>query len=128
LRRDGPRYTSSHLSLCVLEQLVHLNPEDVPDDLPAFRVDVPDDLLVEAVGTEDLPENWNRTAGHPECRRIGKLWVERKSSAVLEVLSAVLPEEMNNLINPQHPQAEAVHMVESRPFRLDHRLIRHREG
>jgi RES domain-containing protein len=120
-------YTSDHLSLCALEQLVHLNPENVPTGLTAFEIEVPEDLLVERIGTEDLPEGWDRVADHPECQRIGELWTRRESSPVLEVPSAVLPMEMNYLINPHHPEADSIQVAGAEEFRFDERLLRLRE-
>jgi len=120
-------YTSDHLSLCALEQLVHLSPENVPEDLTAFEIEVPEDLLIEKVGPEDLPGGWDRIADHPECQRIGELWARGESSPVLEVPSAVLPMEMNYLINPRHPEAEAIQVAEAEEFRFDQRLLRLRE-
>jgi RES domain-containing protein len=120
-------YTSDHLSLCVLEQLVHLDPEEVPDDLTAFQVEVPEDLLVERIEAEDLPDGWNRVADHPECQRIGELWVQKESSPVLEVPSAVLPWEMNYLVNPHHPETASIQVVEKEAFRFDRRLLRLQE-
>jgi RES domain-containing protein len=120
-------YTSDHLSLCVLEQLVHIDLEEVPDDLTAFQVEVPDELLIERVEAEDLPEGWDRVADHRECQRVGELWTERESSPVLEVPSAVLPGEMNYLVNPRHPEADAIQVAEAEEFRFDRRLLRLRE-
>jgi RES domain-containing protein len=120
-------YTSDHLSLCFLEQLDHIDLEEVPDDLTAFQIEVPDELLIERVEAEDLPEGWDRVADHPECQRVGELWTERESSPVLEVPSAVLPWEMNYLVNPRHPQADAIQVAEAEEFRFDRRLLRLRE-
>ena len=121
-------YTSDHLSLCALEQLVHINPENVPGDLTAFEIEVPEELLVQRIEVEDLPEGWDRVADHPECRRIGELWTRRESSPVLEVPSAVLPMEMNYLINPRHPETGAIEVARTKEFRFDRRLLRLREG
>ena len=117
-------YTSDHLSLCVLEQLVHLNPEDVPDDWTAFEIEVPENLLVETVGPDDLPDGWDRVADHPECQRIGELWVRKERSPVLAVPSAVLPMETNYVINPHHPATDAIAVARTEPFRFDERLLR----
>lgn len=121
-------YTSDHLSLSVLEQLVHLSPEDAPDDLTAFEIEVPEDLLVESVDVADLPEDWDHVADHPACQQIGELWVQKDSSPVLEVPSAVLPIEKNYLINPHHPTAGSIEIAKARAFHFDERLRRLREG
>jgi len=120
-------YTSDHLSLCVLEQLVHLSPADVPEDLTAFAIEVPEDLLVESISADDLPEDWDRVADHPACQQLGELWVRKGSSPVLKVPSAVLPMETNYLINPHHPKASTIEIVEARAFRFDQRLFRRRD-
>jgi RES domain-containing protein len=46
---------------------------------------------------------------------------------VLEVPSAVLPMEMNYLINPRHPDADAIEVARTEEFRFDERLLRLRE-
>jgi len=35
-------YAASHLSLAALEYLVHVDPDDAPDDLVALRLDIPE--------------------------------------------------------------------------------------
>jgi RES domain-containing protein len=120
-------YTSAHLSLAVLEQLVHVDPEDLPEDLVAFEIEVPDDLLVETVSADDLPAGWNEVVTSPACREVGRRWAVGRSSPVLRVPSAALPQEVNSqeanyLINPDHPDAERVHVVSRSPFRFDPRL------
>lgn len=120
-------YTSAHLSLAVLEQLVHVDPEDLPSDLMAFEIDVPEDLLVETVSIEDLPAGWNEVTGHPACQQIGRRWGEGGSSPVLRVPSAVVSQEANYLVNPRHPDARRIRMVGQAPFRFDARLPGFRE-
>lgn len=115
-------YASVHLSLAVLELLVHLDLEDVPEDLAAFQVEIPDDLLIETVALEDLPETWSRMSDHPVCRRIGRSWLEAGTSAVLEVPSAVVALESNYLMSPAHPEFGRIRVVRRLPFRFDERL------
>lgn len=43
------------------------------------------------------------------------------------VPSAVLPREMNYLVNPRHPEASSIQVVGQEGFRLDRRLVRLRE-
>ena len=35
-------YASAHLSLAILEKLVHVNPDRLPDNLVAFEIELPD--------------------------------------------------------------------------------------
>lgn len=39
-------YTVAHLSLAVVELLVYVRPERVPDDLVALEIEVPDNLAI----------------------------------------------------------------------------------
>jgi RES domain-containing protein len=116
-------YTAEYLSLAVLEQLVHLDPERLPDDYRAYEIEVPDGLAVQRVRAADLPDGWNRTAESRLLRRIGADWASEERAAILTVPSAVIPEERNVLINPAHRDAAEVHLTSERPFDFDPRLF-----
>jgi RES domain-containing protein len=121
-------YTSSHLSLCVLEAFVHIPPE-LRDDLPvmtAVRVGIPEDasgLEISAARFGDLMAGSNPVRG---CRAIGDKWLERGQHLLLRAPSVLVPEETNIVLNPLHPQMRQVRIEASRPFRLDPRLVRTR--
>lgn len=149
-------YTAGPLSLAVLELLVHLDPEDLPEGLTAFVVDVPDALLIETVSASDLPAGWSQEATSRACQEIGRRWALSRSSPVLRVPTAVLPltvrstvhsedpqgkppsqepltdaepylMEYNYLINPLHTDAGQIHVVGTAPFQFDPRLPGFRE-
>lgn len=115
-------YASLNASLAVLEKLVWVDPEDVPDDLQLFEIEVPDDAPVATLESEHLPPDW-KEVGSPGCAGTGDRWLAAGESLVLVVPSAVLAEERNVLINPRHPEAGRVRVVESRPFVFDVRLL-----
>ncbi len=116
-------YTSSTLSLAALEYLVHVDIEDVPDDLIAMQIEVPDDAQVAEVAVADLPPDWNRQPRHPACVEIGDRWSSDGGALALRVPSAVVPEESNFLISPTHQDAAHVKVVSSREFAFDPRLL-----
>ena len=116
-------YTSSTLALAALEFLVHADIEDVPDDLVALAIEVPDDAGAKTVAVNDLPGDWNQLPDHPACAKIGDEWVAEGTALLLRVPSAVVPEESNLLINPGHPRAGDVVVVSMRPFAFDRRLL-----
>ncbi len=39
-------YTASSLSLALLEQLVRIDPDEIPDDFVSIAIDLPDDISV----------------------------------------------------------------------------------
>jgi RES domain-containing protein len=116
-------YTASHLSLAVLELLVHIDPGEIPTDLVALTIDVPDDIRVETLDVGSLPADW-RAPEHEACRRAGDAWLASLRTMVLRVPSAVVPEEHNFLLNPLHPDAARARVAARRLFTFDLRLLR----
>jgi RES domain-containing protein len=116
-------YASPTLALAALEYLVHVDPEDVPEDLMAMQIDIPDGLSEKRVPTSELPADWNEMPDHPARVRRGDAWMKDASIAVLRVPSAIVPEEENILINPKHVDARQVTVVHTRPFAFDPRLL-----
>jgi RES domain-containing protein len=116
-------YASSTLSLAILELLVHTDPDLIPRDLYGFEIQVPGSLASETLDLGTLPSNWRDIPNHPACRAVGDDWLQRRRQAILGVPSAVVPEELNYLINPAHPDAGSIRVVRSRAFSFDERLL-----
>lgn len=116
-------YASSTLALAALEYLVHVDIEDVPDDLVALGIDVLDHVPAERVVPNQLPEGWNRVTDHPACVEAGDRWAAARAALLLWVPSALVPEEENVLVNPALPAAEGVSVGYSRRFVFDPRLL-----
>ena len=76
-------------------------------------------LVAEKSG--DLPVGWQRNEGWS--RDAGDDWLRGRSSCLLAVPSAILPEEMNYVYNPTHRAANSLRFVRERPFSFDPRLI-----
>jgi len=74
------------------------------------------------VGAADLPPDW-RTYPSPESLRdIGTRWARDRHVAVLAVPSAVIPQEMNYLVNPLHPGFKQIRLAKPEPFVFDRRM------
>ena len=116
-------YTSSALSLAALELLVHTDPDLVPDDLQVSEIDVPGSLAAGVLDLATLPPDWRAVPNHPACRAVGDDWVRRRDQVLLGVPSAIVPEELNYLINPAHPEAARIQIVRVRAFAFDKRLL-----
>lgn len=115
-------YTAGSVSLAVLEMLVHLENTDV---LPAYSLCAVrfDDAVVTSLDRSRLPANWRDSPSPPELLGMGDAWVASRSSAVLEVPSAVVESESNYLINPDHPDFASLVIDPPGPFTFDPRLL-----
>lgn len=118
-------YTASALSLAVLEKLVHVDPDLVPDRLAAFEIEIPDEAASrETIPVDRLPLDWRAEPPAHGTQELGLAWLRGLTRpAVLEVPSAIVPREMNYLLNPAHPDAARWSVVASEPFRFDPRLL-----
>ncbi len=116
-------YTSSSLSLALLEFLVNLDISVMPACVKVSAT-IPDSIKVEKAVTGKLPADWRFLMDSPELRNIGMDWLERKKSAVLEVPSAVVPEESNFILNLNHPDFRKIKLGKPEKFVLDRRLFK----
>jgi len=115
-------YCSESRALAALEQLVHVHRNRLPPNFVCFEVVIPDEVSITAVRVEALPVEWHRQPGPPELRELGTRWADAAESAVLEVPSAVVPEEHNFLLNPRHPDFVRLAIRDPEPFPFDERL------
>lgn len=115
-------YTSAHASLAMLEKLVWTDPEDIPDGLQLYEMDIPGDLAPVPLDAALLPSGWSE-AGSPACIRLGDEWLDRREHLALAVPSALVQEERNVLIDPLHADAGRIRVVAFRPFAFDIRLL-----
>lgn len=115
-------YTSGSLSLAALEILVHADNDLIPSDLVRIEIEVPDELRTERVDTDSLPPHWRTYPAPSFLQKLGADWLERRDSAILRVPSAVVPQESNFLLNPDHRDAARFGVVTTGGFVLDPRL------
>lgn len=113
-------YASAHLSLAVLELLVHTDADLLPETLYSLAIDIPDRVKIFRPA---LPKNWRTPPQAEHLRAIGASWLQTAQGAVMAVPSAVLPQEENILINPLHPDAKRIKLAAKQRFHLDKRLL-----
>lgn len=117
-------YTSETRSLTSLEYFVHLPMTQEPLDLSIATLLLPDDLDIPEVPSSSLPRGWKTYPAPLKLADIGSDWVRRRSSLLLHVPSAVVPDERNVLINPEHPDAGLLELEDVRTYVFDERLLK----
>ncbi|MGH9609502.1 MAG: RES family NAD+ phosphorylase [Bryobacteraceae bacterium] len=119
-------YVSEHLSLAMLEYLVHIEPGDLPKDLVVAAAEIPGGIPRASVNPSELPPNWRQTPPPPAIAALGDAFVRRGRAAILGVPSALAPIESNWLINPAHPAFSRIRLLPAETFQYDFRILRPR--
>lgn len=112
-------YTAEHLSLAVLEVLVHTQDRTKLNDYRLVTIALPDALA--GWLEPDLPEDWPNHLSMT--RRLGETWLREARYAALVVPSVIIAGERNLLINPTHPDFAQLRPSEPVGFRFDPRLL-----
>lgn len=114
-------YTSGSRALAALELLVHLNPP-IHFALKMIRVEFSAEL-VHSISVTKMPEDWRLEPAPPSTKQIGDTWVKELRSVILAVPSVIIPDEINYLLNPSHPDIKKVTIGKPVDFSFDSRLL-----
>ena len=115
-------YLSEHLSLAALEVLVHRQLNRWTWTFLAYRAEWEDGLM-QRLEPATLPKDWRDEPSARSLRDLGDAWVKAAPAAVLAVPSVVIPEELNYLLNPAHPDFKKIRVHKPKPFAFDPRLL-----
>lgn len=125
LAGDAVVYVSESLALAALELFVHLTGAGRHIEFVSFRVEVPDDVQIDALSKNDLPPNWRDEPAPEDTQIIGSDWVKRGGSVLLQVPSILIPTEHNFVINPAHADFHRLIAHPAEPFSIDPRMWKH---
>ncbi|RYY71849.1 MAG: RES domain-containing protein [Chitinophagaceae bacterium] len=114
-------YSSEHISLAVLELLVHSQFKHFSIDLDILTIQLPANITVAEISAKKVKANWEKDASYTQF--IGDEFVRNKQDLVLKVPSAVIQDESNFLVNPLHADFKKVKILETRSFKTDERLF-----
>ncbi len=114
-------YTSTTISLSLLELLIHSVSYDEINSHILVRIHIPDSLR-QPPAVLKLKSGWQNDTGYSQF--IGTEFLTSRSSLLLKVPSAIIPEENNILINPLHPDMKKVKITAADPFHFDSRLFK----
>lgn len=117
-------YAAENCSLACLENLVHRNGFGNDANYSLLTISFPNSVEAFEIHANELPIGWNDVTenGHLICRTIGDNWIRNQNSAILFVPSAIIPNERNVLINPNHPDFKKIKFT-TQEFTFDTRLV-----
>lgn len=119
-------YTSESRALACLETIVHLNAGGLPLNRYLVEIEVPDEAwpAAEVQTPPTLKVGWDAAPAGRASIAFGSDWARSRRSLLLLVPSAIIPEETNVLINPEHPGHAGLRARKLRKWLYDPRLIR----
>jgi RES domain-containing protein len=117
-------YCAQSPSLACLETLVHLGSGGLPLNRFLVEVDIPTPQWAarERQTGDKLGLGWDVCPAGKVSLDFGDAWLARRRSAILAVPSAIVPEDLVILINPEHPDASAVTARKVRRWLYDPRF------
>lgn len=115
-------YTSASRSLSCLENVVHRGKIGLTHLFRIMTIEIPETVLIKKINSAELNENWKNYDQLNFTQNLGKNWIDSGETAVLQVPSSVIEEEVNYLINPKHPNFEQIKLVKTQPFIFDNRI------
>jgi len=113
-------YTTEHISLAVLEILVHIKSYRQPLDYHLITIEIPESANIITIDHTKLKRNWKDDFAYGQF--IGDEFLIDRQSLALKVPSAIIEEENNLLINPAHPDAAKLKIRSTKIFMFDKRL------
>lgn len=110
-------YAADHPASSLCEMLANTDASSLPSTFQLLKI-VASDIKISKV--ENLIANW--THDQSVTQALGDKWLETKTSALMRVPSALVPEAFNYLINPTHPEMARIRIEQKLRVPLDSRL------
>lgn len=111
-------YTAESSALALLEALVRMERGKLPASYQLLRIEVPDDMKIEAFPAQSVP------SAIDESMAWGDRWLASGRTALASVPASVAPLSRNILINPVHPDAAVIRVAEHSRWPWDKRLFK----
>lgn len=116
-------YTSENSSLAFLENLVHFDAEETPDDLYIIDIKIQDERLIYLVPDSDYPERWFDMDNFAS-KNFGDNLLRKHEFLGIKVRSAVNQSEYNILLDPLFPGYHTnVEILSVTKIPIDQRLL-----
>ncbi len=116
-------YTSSSISLALLEVLANANALDELQSIQLMEIEIPDNSLSTEIKLQNLKKNWYLDFDYTQW--LGKEIILTNKSLVCQCPSAIVHREYNFLINTQHMDFKKIKLLNSTDFYFDERLFNH---
>ena len=115
-------YSAASRALACLENIVHRRGRGLNEQFKVMVIEIPPTLKISSIEISSLPDNWFEIQQYPICQHLGDQWLHGRSSAVLRVPSAIVFNEFNYLLNPEHKDFKKIKLKRLENFKFDPRV------
>ena len=116
-------YACQYRSLALLEIAAHIQLLYMPQYFYMVELEIPDSDI-QIVSENQLPHKWMENPHNSLTQSVGDAFVKQNTTLALRVPSAIVKQEFNLLINPNHKDFYKVEIIKSYPFIIDYRLAK----
>lgn len=111
-------YAAPTIAMAVLETAAHIDDAGLPQNRFVVRIDVPEKMWRARItlGVDALPVAWAAIPAGRTSVGFGSRWIREGASALLEVPSVIVPEEIVVALNATHPEIERLKATVVRRF------------
>lgn len=114
-------YTSSSISLALLEVLVNTGSFEELQLLKLMQLTLPTDAAIYRIDSKHLKKNWHHDFEYTQW--MGSEIMQEKKSLAVSCPSVVVQQESNFLLNPEHKDFSKIRLKEVSDFYFDERLF-----
>jgi RES domain-containing protein len=114
-------YAAPSLAMAVLETAAHIDDSGLPLNKYVVEIDVPDDVWEArlVVDVASLPVGWDAIPHGMISVDAGSAWYAGGSQVLIQLPSAIVPEESIVLVNAQHHEARRLFARTTRRFQYN---------
>lgn len=117
-------YTAESISLSTLELVAHRSGIVASVPYKLLTIEIAEGVEILKIDCASLPRNWRTMEAYPILQDIGSDWYLSNKSPVLQVPSAIVPQEFNYIMNTKHPDfSMKVKIIEKLDFEWDKRIL-----
>lgn len=114
-------YTGEYISLCILEILVRAGKTTSPDTYTLVSIEIPENGILR-IQNNKLKKGWQYDLAYSQ--GIGEDFLKENKALCLKVPSAIVLQENNYIVNPNHVEFKKVKIIATELLELDKRLFK----
>ena len=115
-------YCAESIALAFLENMIRRQGVGFNTDFKIMIIQVPDTLKFTVVNPKNLRPGWRDFNDYSQCQLLGDKWFQERHTAVLQVPSAVLPENNNYVFDTEHKDYKLIQLIQTVDLVHDERI------